>query len=137
MKELHSFPNGSVQYDKDNFIILMKFFGDIPSEVYKSIWRTAVDTVFDYGVEKIIIDQSGVTHVPKRTRAWVVTSMYPKVKRDLSPDLAVSVVAASNPTQRSGVNYLVKGARAISGFYIDFHKDYKASTEWLNSIHPS
>lgn len=137
MKELKSFPNGSIQYDNRNFVVLIKFNGDIPDDTYRAIWRTAVETVFDYGIEKIIIDQSTVTNVSVKSRAWVVMSIYPKVKRDLSPDLAVSVIASADKKQRSGVQYLIKGARAISGYSIEFHSDYSSATTWLNSIHPS
>ncbi len=137
MKEVHSFPNGSVQYDNKNFIVLIKFFGEIPDDVYKSIWRSAIDTVFEYGIEKIIIDQSKVTEVALKSRAWVVMSVYPRVKRDLSPDLAVSVVASADSTQRSGVQYLIKAARAVSGFSIEFHEKYEDCTKWLNEIHPT
>ena len=136
MKPVKTSKNGSVHYDSKQHIVLMKFHGVIADEDYKQIWQDAVEVTFDYGIEKIIIDQSKVEQVGLRSRAWVVMNVYPQIKRDLSPDLAVAVIATSDKKQRSGVHYLIKAARAISGYHIDFHETVESAIKWLNSVHP-
>jgi hypothetical protein len=123
-----------IRYDKSGHILYIKFIGDMKESEYKDVWRTGVQNAFDLGVEKIIIDQSEIGDVQFLARAWVITSLYKKIKRELSPDLAVSVLSSSNSVHKSGMQYLVKAFRKISGFAIDFHPTYEESTAWLNTI---
>ncbi len=123
-----------INYEKNGHILYMKFIGDMKDSEYKDIWRTSVQNAFELGIEKIIIDQSEIGDVPFLARAWVITSLYKRIKRELSPDLAVSVLSSSNSVHKSGMQYLVKAFRKISGFAIDFHPTYEEATTWLNKI---
>ncbi len=123
-----------IEYDKNGHILYMKFVGDMNDSEYKDIWRTSVQNAFEFGIEKIIIDQSEIGDVPFLARAWVVTSLYKRIKRELSPDLAISVLSSSNSVHKSGMQYLVKAFKKISGFAIEFHPTYDEATTWLNKI---
>lgn len=124
----------NIEYDKNGHIIYMQFIGNMKEAEYKDIWRTSVQSAFELGIEKIVIDQSEIGDVPFLARAWVITSLYKRIKRELSPDLAVSVLSSSNSVHKSGMQYLVKAFRKISGFAIDFHPTYDEATSWLNEI---
>jgi hypothetical protein len=136
MKAVRTSKNGSVHYDSRQYIVLIKFHGVIADEDYKQAWRDAVEVTFEFGAEKIIIDQSGVEQVGLKARAWVVMKIYPQIKRDLSPDLAVAVITSSDTQQRSGVQYLIKAAQAISGYSIAIVPDQAAAVAWLNEQRP-
>ena len=123
-----------ISFNSTDHIIIMKFIGDMSDKEYKDIWRTSVDYAFELGIEKIIIDQSQIGTVPFMARAWVITGMYGKIKRELSPDLVISVISSANSGHRSGMQYLVKGFQKISGYLIEFHNTHKDATKWLNSL---
>ncbi|MGB0521608.1 MAG: hypothetical protein ACPGJS_01550 [Flammeovirgaceae bacterium] len=133
MKELKSEDYCSIEYDSDSHILNMRFIGDMKDSQYKDIWRSSVQYAYEYGIEKIIIDQTEIGSVPFMARAWVITSMYSKIKRDLSPDLVASVLSSKDASHRSGMQYLVKGFQKISGYEIGFHKSLDEAIEWLNS----
>ena len=124
-----------IEYDASGHLLYIKFIGDMKESEYKDIWRSGVQKAFELGIEKFIIDQSEIGSVPFLARAWVITSLYGKIKRELSPDLAVSVLSSSDKSHKSGMQYLVKGFRKLSGFEIDFHPTYQDAASWLNSIH--
>lgn len=121
-------------YNPDENALLMKFIGDISDEDYKSIWHQAFDTVYKLGIENILIDQREIGVVSFSARAWVMVKMFPKIKRELSPDLAGSVLSSSNLVYKSGVQYLVKAFKKISGYKIEFHNNYEESMEWFREI---
>jgi len=132
MKELKSERYCLVSYHAEGHILSIKFIGDMKESEYKDIWRDSVQEAFDLGIEKIIIDQTTIGSVPFLARAWVITSLYGKIKRDLSPDLVVSVLSSKNSGHRSGMQYLVKGFKKLSGYEIGFHKTYEEAITWLN-----
>lgn len=134
MRELKTEEYCRIEFDPENHILNVIFIGDMKDSEYKDIWRTSVQHAFDLGIEKIIIDQSEVGNVPFMARAWVITGMYSKIKRDLSPDLVVAVISSSNAGHRSGMQYLVKGFQKISGYKIGFYNSLGEAVEWLNSL---
>lgn len=134
MKELKLEEYCCIEYDSSCHILTMRFLGDMKDSQYKDIWRSSVQFAYEYGIEKIIIDQSKIGSVPFMARAWVITSMYSKIKRDLSPDLVVSVLSSSDTGHRSGMQYLVKGFKKISGYEIGFHASTEEAIDWLNSV---
>ena len=136
MKDLKTEDYCYVGYDSTGHIIYMKFMGSMKDSQYKDIWKSSVQHAFDLGIEKIIIDQSEIGSVPFMARAWVITSMYSKIKRNLSPDLVVSVLSSTNTEHRSGMQYLVKGFQKISGYKIGFHNSYEEAVDWLNTMKP-
>jgi hypothetical protein len=123
-----------VQYDPLNYIIWVQFIGDMSDDEYKEIWNQSISFIFDYGLEKIVIDQSQIGEVGLSARAWVVMKAYPRIKRDLSPDLAVSIISSSNNSRRAGMQYLVKAVQAFSGYIIQFHSNFDESKVWLNEV---
>lgn len=123
-----------VGFDNTNHILLMKFIGAMSDDEYKQIWHTAFDQCFEKGINKLIIDQSNIGNVSFSARAWVMVKMYPKIKRELSPDIKGAIISSSHVVHRTGVHYLVKAFQKVSGFKIEFHEDYESATAWLNQI---
>lgn len=134
MKELKSETYCQVDYDINGHILYMKFIGSMKESQYKDIWRNSVQFAFEKGIEKIVIDQTQIGSIPFLARAWVITSLYSKIKRELSPDLIVSVLSSGDSGHRSGMQYLVKAFKKISGYEIGFHKSYEEANIWLNAL---
>lgn len=133
-KEIASNNHCFIGFDKESHILLMKFIGAMTDDEYKQIWHTSFDECFEKGIEKLIIDQSTIGNVSFSARAWVIVKMYPKIKRELSPDIKAGIVSSSHVVHRTGLHYLVRAFQKVSGFRIEFHEDYERATKWLNKI---
>lgn len=133
-KEIASDKHFFVGFDSKNHILLMKFIGAMKDDEYKQIWQLAFDQCFEKGIEKLLIDQTEIGNVSFSARAWVMVKLYPKIKRELSPDMVAGIISSTNVVHRTGLQYLVKAFQKMSGYKIDFHENYEEATTWLNRI---
>ena len=133
-KEIASDQHFYIGFDNKHHILLMKFIGDMKDDEYKQIWRIAFDQAFEKGVEKLLIDQTEIGNVSFSARAWVMVKMYPKIKRELSPDMVGAMISSANVVHRTGLQYLVKAFQKVSGYKVEFYENYHDAREWLNYI---
>ncbi|MGB0521609.1 MAG: hypothetical protein ACPGJS_01555 [Flammeovirgaceae bacterium] len=133
-KELASTDYYFLGFNKESHILLMKLMGDMTDEQYKESWKRSFQITYEKGIEKLIIDQREIGNVSFAARAWVMVKMYPKIKKELSPNLMGAIISSSHIIHRSGVQYLVKAFQRVSGYQIKFQDSYESSITWLNEV---
>ena len=135
--ELASDSHYFIGFNAPNHALLMKFLGDMSDDEYKEIWHVSYKHAYEKGIENFVIDQSEIGLVSFGARAWVMVKMYPKIKRDLSPQLKGAIITSSNIVHRSGVQYLVKAFQRVSGYKIEFQDNYELALKWFKGFQSS
>ena len=134
MKVIASHPNYELKYDDEAGIVLMKFLGDIPEDIYKDFWTKAIDFGSKKKVNRVIIDQQGIGNVSLVARAWVVLNAFPRVKKELPAELAASVISSTRVMQKTGMQYLLKAFIGLTGYKVELHPTTEEAVSFLKAV---
>lgn len=132
-QELASSERYYIGWHEKHRIIVIKFIGDLPDPVYKSIWLTAFEFFKEKKGNRLLLDQQEIGNVGFVSRAWLVVDLVPKIKSQLSKNMVTAVISSPQMGARNGRKYLSKAYQMISGGYqLGFHSSYEDAIAWIN-----
>ncbi len=134
MQDYKSHPNWKIQYNDEHNILIMRCYGDISDDIYKTMWEEAIKLSLERNIRRFLIDQREIGRVSFSARGWVIVSLFPKIKSKLSKEVRAAVLKSSNMANSSGIMFLVKAFKKVSGYDIDFFDSDKSGIVWLSKV---
>ncbi|AHM61440.1 hypothetical protein D770_15930 [Flammeovirgaceae bacterium 311] len=118
-------------FDASSKIIKMSFIGDMSDEAYKEFWTKSIDFGEKHQVNRIIIDQRQIGNVSFNARGWVVINAFPRVKKVLPNNLAAAVLGSEKIMQKTGMQYLLKAFRTLTGYTVEIFPTQEDAVAFL------
>ena len=133
MELITSVNQSQILYDKSTKIIKMYFKGDMSDDEYKAFWTKSIDFGEKHRLNRIIIDQREIGNVSFNARGWVVISAFPRVKKVLPNNLVAGILSSERVVQKTGMQYLLKAFRTITGYKVEVFPSDKDAIVFLQS----
>lgn len=134
MEVIAASPNYVLSFDRTHYVLKLQFLGDMSDEVYKEFWTKAIDFGRDHQVNRIIIDQSQIGNVSFLARGWVVMSAFPRVKKEFPASLASAILSSGRVVQKTGMQYLLKAFKGLSGYKVEVVPSEEEAIAWLCQV---
>ena len=120
-------------YNESTRIVKMYFKGDMSDENYKAFWTKSIDFADVHRLNRIIIDQREIGNVSFNARGWAVISAFPRVKKVLPSDMAAAVLSSEKVVQKTGMQYLLKAFRTLTGYRVEVFPNQEEAVAFLES----
>lgn len=132
MEVIAAHPNYELGYHAGAHVIKLLFLGDMSDEIYKEFWTKAIDFGIQKNCNRVIIDQSQIGNVSFNARGWVVVNAFPRIKKSMPKSLAGAVIASSRVVQKTGVQYLMKAFKGLTGYQVEMFPNDEEAIAWLS-----
>lgn len=120
-------------FNAESKVLVMRFEGDMPDDVYKGFWTEAIDYAAENQINRIIIDQQNIGNVSFNARGWVVISGFPRVKKVLPASLAAGILSSKKVVQKTGMQYLLKAFKTITGYKVELFPTEEEAIAFLEN----
>jgi hypothetical protein len=122
---------GRLDYNSEQHYIRMTFSGAISEEEYRFFWDFWLKQAVALNCTNLLIDQRRIGKVSMKSRAWFLFTWLPKAKNRVKWLFSIGILASKSFMHKSGLDYMVRGARRVTGYDIRFFEKENEAGEWF------
>jgi hypothetical protein len=120
-----------ISYETDKDLMFLELIGNIKHENYKETFDTLLEFAAQKSIKKLLVNQATLEKSGMDSKAWLITSWLPRVKKTLGEDIKVALILAKNLFTKIGGEYVVGAVRMISKFEVRTFSSLDDGRAWL------
>lgn len=125
---------GRLDYNPEQHYIKMTYLGAISEEEYRFFWEYWLKQAVALNCAHLLVDQRRIGKVSMKSRAWFLFTWLPKAKKRVTWLFQVGILASKSFMHKSGLDYMVRGARRVTGYNIQFFSEESDAGKWFESL---
>ena len=131
MESLYDEAFAEISFDAAKALLYLQLKGVVEVENYREIFNKVLEFGNEKNIKCLLINQATLHKSTMESKAWLIASWLPTVKKTFQTDLKVAVILSKNLFTKIGGEFAANAARKLSKFDIKTFSTQAAAEEWL------
>lgn len=118
-------------YEEADRLMYLELIGVIGSQEYRETFTTLLQKAIEKNINKLLVNQATMEKSSMESKAWLIASWMPKVKKQFGDDIRVALLLSKNLFTKIGGEYIVGVVRTLGRFDIKAFGNMEEARNWV------
>lgn len=131
METLFNKAFAEVTFDAAKALLYLELKGVVEGENYREAFNKGLEFAIAKNIRYLLINQATLQKSTMESKAWLITSWLPQVKKSIHQDIKVAVILSQNLFTKIGGEFVINATRKLSKFDIKTFSSKEEAEKWL------